>query len=350
MHSCGHSDGDAVAHAVTDAILGAAGLGDIGEMFPDTDAGERGPRLDRDADARASRACTTPGWRVGNVDVTVIAEQPKIGPHREAMRARLAAALGVDADDVSIKGKTNEGMGWIGRGEGLGDDRGGLARAHRAVGRLTAVRHRARAPAPVLSRLLDWFVAPPAARAVPRARGAAAAENVFPPLPADTVVAFGSFLAARGSASAVGAFVATLAGNLAGAMFMYWVGARYGAERVLKRLGGGAAGQEKLQALYGRYGVWALVVSRFLPGVRALVPPFAGALRLGFAKAAIAMGLASAVWYGAISYFAFPAGANFESLQARIAQGQKWLGIGASVLVVLGLFVWWWRRRRSATS
>jgi membrane protein DedA with SNARE-associated domain len=199
----------------------------------------------------------------------------------------------------------------------------------------------------MLERLLDWFAQLPPLALYAALAVTAAAENIFPPLPADTVVAFGSFIAARGHASAVGSFAATLAGNLAGAMFMYWVGARFGADRVMRRLGGGEKGQQKLHALYGRYGVWALVVSRFLPGVRALVPPFAGALRLGAAKAAIAMGLASAVWYGAITYLAFTAGANFETLQAKVAQGQKWLGIGAVVIVVGGLATWWVRRRRA---
>ena len=202
----------------------------------------------------------------------------------------------------------------------------------------------------MLERLLDWFAQLPPLALYAALAVTAAAENIFPPLPADTVVAFGSFIAARGEASAIGSFAATLAGNLAGAMLMYWVGAKYGAERVLRRLGGAGAGQEKLQALYGKYGVWALVVSRFLPGVRALVPPFAGALRLGAAKAAVAMGLASAVWYGAITYFAFTAGANFEALQAKVAQGQKWLGLGAVVLVAVGLLVWWLRRRRAPAT
>ncbi|MDF1502006.1 VTT domain-containing protein [Roseisolibacter sp. H3M3-2] len=200
----------------------------------------------------------------------------------------------------------------------------------------------------MLQQLLAWFEGLPPLALYLALAVTAAAENVFPPLPADTVVAFGSFIAARGQASAVGSFLATFAGNIAGAMLMYWVGWRYGAERVLRRMGGGAVGHAKLEALYGKYGVWALVVSRFLPGVRALVPPFAGALRLGAARAAIAMGVASAVWYGAITYFAFTAGANFEALQARVAEGQRWLGIGAAVLVAGGLLVWWLRRRRRA--
>ena len=200
----------------------------------------------------------------------------------------------------------------------------------------------------MLQDLLDWFGQLPPLALYLALAVTAAAENVFPPLPADTVVAFGSFIAARGQASAIGSFAATLIGNLAGAMFMYWVGARYGAERVLRRLGGGEKGSQKLEALYGKYGVWALVVSRFLPGVRALVPPFAGALRLGAVKSAVAMGLASAVWYGAITYFAFTAGANFEALQAKVAQGQKWLAIGAVVMVAAVLVVWALRRRRRA--
>jgi 2-C-methyl-D-erythritol 2,4-cyclodiphosphate synthase len=118
MHLAGHSDGDAVAHALTDAILGAAAAGDIGEMFPDTDPENRGRdsmEMLRAAVARAAEA----GFAVVNADITVIAEGPRVGPHRDAIRASLAESLGVAASAVSIKGKTNEGMGWIGAGEGL---------------------------------------------------------------------------------------------------------------------------------------------------------------------------------------------------------------------------------------
>ncbi len=118
VHCTGHSDGDAVCHAVTDALLGAAALGDIGEMFPDTDPAHRG----KDSIvmlAAAVQRLHVGGWKVSNVDVTVITQLPKIGPARAAMRARLAGALEVSVDDVFVKGKTNEGMGSIGRGEGL---------------------------------------------------------------------------------------------------------------------------------------------------------------------------------------------------------------------------------------
>jgi 2-C-methyl-D-erythritol 2,4-cyclodiphosphate synthase len=118
VHLAGHSDGDAIAHAVTDAILGAAGAGDIGEMFSDQ-APENRNRDSVEMLRLAVERVLAAGHRVHQVDVTVIAERPKIMPHRTAMCTALAAALGVAESDVSVKGKTNEGMGWVGRGEGL---------------------------------------------------------------------------------------------------------------------------------------------------------------------------------------------------------------------------------------
>ena len=119
VHLHGHSDGDAIAHALTDAILGAAGAGDIGQLFPDTDHRNK-DRNSLEMLRLAVERVNAAGWRVSQVDVVVVTEQPKIGPHREAMRIALAGTLGVTPADISIKGKTNEGMGWIGRGEGLG--------------------------------------------------------------------------------------------------------------------------------------------------------------------------------------------------------------------------------------
>jgi 2-C-methyl-D-erythritol 2,4-cyclodiphosphate synthase len=118
LHLRGHSDGDAVAHAVTDAILGAAALGDIGELFADSDPVNAG-RDSIEMLVLAMDQVRGAGWRVGQLDVVVIAESPRIAPHRAAMRARIAAAVGVSATDVSIKGKTNETMGFVGRGEGI---------------------------------------------------------------------------------------------------------------------------------------------------------------------------------------------------------------------------------------
>lgn len=114
----GHSDGDAIAHAVTDAVLGAAGEGDIGTMFPDTDEENQG-RNSIEMLHLAMDRVRAHGFRVANVDVTIVAETPKITSHRTAMQAHLAEALGIAPALVGLKGKTNERMGWIGRGEGL---------------------------------------------------------------------------------------------------------------------------------------------------------------------------------------------------------------------------------------
>jgi 2-C-methyl-D-erythritol 2,4-cyclodiphosphate synthase len=113
-----HSDGDVVLHALCDALLGALALGDIGRHFPPTDDRWKG------ADSRSFvRHCDAlirdRGWRVGNCDITVICERPKIGPHAQAMRETIAADLGIDIDAVSVKATTTEQLGFTGRGEGI---------------------------------------------------------------------------------------------------------------------------------------------------------------------------------------------------------------------------------------
>jgi len=114
----GHSDGDAVAHAVIDALLGAIAAGDVGRHFPPTEEEWAGADS-MDLLQRSLAIVHGTGFLPVNVDVVVITEAPKIGPVAEAMAGRLAEALGIPADSVSVKGKSNEGMGWIGAGEGL---------------------------------------------------------------------------------------------------------------------------------------------------------------------------------------------------------------------------------------
>lgn len=114
----GHSDADVLLHAITDALLGAAGLGDIGRLFPDTDPAHRG------ADSlellrQAARKVRDAGWTIANLDTVVIAQRPKIAPHVAQMQARIASALGIEASAVGIKGKTAEHLGFAGRGEGI---------------------------------------------------------------------------------------------------------------------------------------------------------------------------------------------------------------------------------------
>jgi 2-C-methyl-D-erythritol 2,4-cyclodiphosphate synthase len=114
----GHSDADVLIHAVIDALLGAAGLDDIGAHFPDTDAAYKDADslvLLRDVVERVVGA----GFRIDHVDTTVIMERPKLSPHRGAIRATLAAALGLDGAQVNVKASTGEGLGFVGRGEGV---------------------------------------------------------------------------------------------------------------------------------------------------------------------------------------------------------------------------------------
>jgi 2-C-methyl-D-erythritol 2,4-cyclodiphosphate synthase len=114
----GHSDGDAVAHAVIDAILGAGSAGDVGRHFPPGTEEWKGADS-MDLLARSVEILAEKGYRPVNVDIVVICESPKMAPVSDAMGARLAQVLGIPVDAVSLKGKTNEGMGWIGAGEGL---------------------------------------------------------------------------------------------------------------------------------------------------------------------------------------------------------------------------------------
>lgn len=114
----GHSDADVLLHAITDAVLGGAGLGDIGRHFPDTDPAFKGADsrvLLREAYARVRAA----GWEVVNVDATVHAQAPKIGPHAAAMVENIAADLGLASSEVNVKAKTNEHLGYLGRKEGI---------------------------------------------------------------------------------------------------------------------------------------------------------------------------------------------------------------------------------------
>jgi 2-C-methyl-D-erythritol 2,4-cyclodiphosphate synthase len=126
----GHSDADVLAHAVTDALLGAAGLEDIGHYFPDID--ERFKDADSIELLREARALVEDAWAVSNVDAVVVCERPKIRDHRAAMKENLAGALGIEPGRVSVRGTTTERLGFAGRGEGI---------AAQAVCLLEALRH-----------------------------------------------------------------------------------------------------------------------------------------------------------------------------------------------------------------
>jgi membrane protein DedA with SNARE-associated domain len=196
--------------------------------------------------------------------------------------------------------------------------------------------------------LLDWLGALPAPLLYLAIAVAAFAENIFPPLPADTAIALGAFVAARGDASAVGAWGATMVGNLGGAVLMYLLGRRLGAPWLARRLPalGGEEAAARVKQQYALHGVWALAVSRFIPAVRAVVPPLAGALGVGLGRAMVAMSLASALWYGLITWFAFTLGANAEELLDTIGRSQRVLGLVAAGIALGAAALWWMRRRR----
>jgi 2-C-methyl-D-erythritol 2,4-cyclodiphosphate synthase len=125
----GHSDADVLTHAIIDALLGAAGLDDIGALFPDTDAAYKDADslvLLRDVVERIAGA----GFSIEHVDSTVVMERPKLSPHRAAIRASLATAMGLDADQVNVKASTGEGLGFVGRGEGVAALAVATLRAH----------------------------------------------------------------------------------------------------------------------------------------------------------------------------------------------------------------------------
>ena len=173
-------------------------------------------------------------------------------------------------------------------------------------------------------------------------------ENFFPPFPSDGVIAFGSFLVARAHGSLLTVFLLGLIGNVLGASLTYLLARKYGSGAVLRRLEkfAGPTAEQRLKDLYARYGVMALCVSRFLPGVRAIVPPFAGAMRLPAPQVLGAITAASAVWFGLITFLAFRAGDDWDMLKKHLVRSGSLAAGIAIALVVIGFIVWWVRRRR----
>jgi len=202
-----------------------------------------------------------------------------------------------------------------------------------------------------MNAVLEWLMHLPLALLYPTLAVVAMVENVFPPIPADTVVALGSWLAGRGEGSAVSAFLATWLGNVGGAAGKYQVGRQQGSAWMHRRFPslGNELAEARLAALYDRYGIAALVMSRFVPGARALVPPFAGALRVPPVKAIGAIAIASAIWYGGISYLAFHATEEVSVLLETVRHSGRIVAIVASGILVVGAGVWWVRHHRVRT-
>ena len=198
--------------------------------------------------------------------------------------------------------------------------------------------------------IIDWLSSLPIGTLYLAIGVISAIENVFPPFPADVVVAFGSFLAARGKASPYSTFLVAWLGNLSGAALMYYVGRRYGSSAFMSRLERwtGKGAEQRLMSLYGRYGLPALFVSRFLPGVRALVPPFAGAMRLPILPVALAIAAASGIWFAFITFIAYRAGSDWEVLYADILRSGKIVGLGATAVAIAAGLIIYYRHKRKA--
>ena len=195
--------------------------------------------------------------------------------------------------------------------------------------------------------ILAWLSSLPPVALLSAMAALAAVENIFPPIPADAIVAFGGFLAARSGASPWPSFLAVWGGNMAGVVLMFFLGRRYGSARLEQRYKLDKSGKADARILtwHRKYGTAAFFFSRFVPGVRAVVPPVAGALRIPFPGAMIAIAAASGMWYGALTWLAFRAGNNWEELLAtiqRLGTGTA-VGAGLILLVVVG---WWYLRRR----
>ena len=320
----GHSDADAVAHALTDAILGAAGAGNIGQLFPDTD-----PQW-KDADSMellrtAHELVRGRGYALAQADLTVITEQPKLGPHLGAMAAALAARLGARAGTVSVKAKTNEGMGFIGRGEGHRGYRG----CHPG--------------GPLIESLLAWLSQLPPAAVYAVLALLAAVENVLPPVPSDAAVALGAFLSNRGLTTPLGVFLVTWVANLAGAAGVYFAARRFGRRLFASPTGRRLLAPRSLAVIereYLRFGTAGIFISRFLPGIRAVVPPFAGLVGLGPAPHARADGRSpppSGMGASPCSAHSSAPSGIASRPSSRESTG-RW-GIAAGALIV-GIIVW----------
>lgn len=208
---------------------------------------------------------------------------------------------------------------------------------------------------------LGWLQGVPLGALYALIFAASLVEGILPIMPGDVAAAGLAFLAARAGGLLAPTIVAVVAGSVLGAVGMWWIGLRFGAEWIAERLG--RLGLTKVEAqveqaeqrvedAYRRYGWIALFVSRFVPGVRAVAPAAAGALRIPLWETVLIFSLASTIWYGGIAWIAFRVGADWAAVRSTVEVVLRDVGIGAiGVFVVLTLVAWrWWRRRRAAAA
>lgn len=200
-----------------------------------------------------------------------------------------------------------------------------------------------------MQSILDWLLTLSSGTLYTVLVCTAAAENLIPPFPSDLVVAFGSFVIAQSQKGTMpGVFLAVWLGNVAGAMVVYALGRRYGAERLERRLAGkhAASRDAHIRRMFDRYGMPAVFVSRFIPGVRAIVPAFAGALKLSAVWITLMIATASAIWYGLITVIAFRVGSDWERLRDAVAQFSTAAAVIGAVILAAGIVAWLIARKR----
>jgi membrane protein DedA with SNARE-associated domain len=198
----------------------------------------------------------------------------------------------------------------------------------------------------MLQTLTDWLGNLPLGSLYTAIAVLSAFENFFPPFPSDAVIAFGSFLADRAHGSPFIVFLLGWLGNVAGAGVTYYLGRKFGAKVFLRRIEkyAGPDAEDRIKKLHKKYGLLGLFVSRFLPGVRAIVPPFAGAMRLPAFKVMFSVASASAVWFGLITFLAFRAGDNWDLVQRYLVRSGKVAGAIAVGIVAVVIGIWLWKR------
>lgn len=199
-----------------------------------------------------------------------------------------------------------------------------------------------------MRELLEWMLGIPDGLAYLLLGLGAGVENVFPAIPADTFVALGGLLSALGTLDARIIFLVTWACNVASALVMYRIGYTHGQSFFQEGFGRRFLAphqMERMSAFYERWGLFAIFFTRFLPGLRAIVPVFAGVTLNGFVPVAVPLAVASAIWYGGLVWMGVFAGRNLELLSSLLGRLNETLALVA--LVLFGLIaLWWWRTRR----
>lgn len=197
--------------------------------------------------------------------------------------------------------------------------------------------------------LLDTLAGLPALPLLALVGLGAALENLVPPIPADTFVVLGAFLAARGSLSPWGVFLVTWGANVGGALGVFLTARRHGPGFFRRGWGRGLLNRRQiawLRAFHARWGAWAIFLSRFLPGVRAVVPVFAGVSRMRTLPVLVPMAVASALWYGGLVWAGAQAGRNLDAILERLGEVNRTLGWGGAVVALGALLAWTVSRRR----